>query len=473
MLHFSRSMGALRARRDHDAYVHVVLLQTAIVEISAAERLCAKNVHGETRAMSAPTARLDAGDPLARFRTEFFLPSGKIYLDGNSLGLLSRRAEAALLRVLESWRTHGIDGWTEGQAPWLTLAETLAQQLAPLVGAAPETLCVTGQTTPNLHQLLATLFDSAHATRRVIVGDALNFASDLYALQSHLRLRGLDPAQHLRLIPSRDGRTLHSDDIMAALAAPDVQLAVLPAVQFVSGQLLDLAAITREARTRGVVIGFDCSHSIGAVPHAFDADGVDFAFWCNYKWLNAGPGAVGGLYLNRRHFHRAPGFAGWWGVQPDRRFAMSPQHEAAAGASALHIGTPHILSLAPLHGSLELVAEAGGVVALRQRSLVLTDLLLARIDAELVSLGFTVVTPRAAAARGGHVALAHPDGWRICRALKHAGVVPDFRRPDTIRLAPSPFYTSEAECVEAIARLQRIVLTRAHENQPHDPALIP
>jgi kynureninase len=423
--------------------------------------------------MSAPAARLDAGDPLARFRAEFFLPPGKIYLDGNSLGLLSRRAEAALLHVLESWRTQGIDGWTEGGRPWLALAETVAQQLAPLMGAAPETLCITGQTTQNLHQLLATLFDPTHPTRRVIVGDALNFASDTYALQSHLRLRGLDPARHLRLIPSRDGRTLRADDIAAALAAPDVQLAVLPAVQFVSGQLLDLAALTREAHARGIAIGFDCSHSIGAVPHAFDGDGVDFAFWCHYKWLNAGPGAVGGLYLNRRHFNRAPGLAGWWGVKADRRFAMSPQHDAAAGASALHVGTPHILSLAPLHGSLELIAEAGGVAALRQRSLELTAFLLERIEADLASLDFTVITPRSAADRGGHLALAHPDAWRMCRALKAAGVIPDFRRPDIVRLAPSPLYTNFADCAEAVARLKRIVQTGAFENELRDPALVP
>lgn len=412
-------------------------------------------------------------DPFARFRAEFYLPPGKIYLDGNSLGLLSRRAEATLQQAVEAWRALGIDAWTEAAPPWLTLPETIAQQLAPVVGAAADTLCLTGQTTANLHQLLATLFDPAHPTRRVVVGDALNFASDTYALQSHLRLRGLDPATHLRLIPSRDGRTLHPDDIAAALAAPDVQLVLLPAVQFVSGQLLDLAALTRAAQAHGIVIGFDCSHSIGAVPHAFDRDGVDFALWCNYKWLNAGPGAVGGLYLNRRHFGRAPGLAGWWGVRAERRFAMAPQSEPADGAAALHIGTPHILSLAPLRGSLELVAEAGGVEALRRRSLALTDLLLAQIDAELAPLGFRVVTPRAAAERGGHVALAHPDGWRICRALKAAGVVPDFRRPDTIRLAPSPFYTSAAECVEAVARLKRIVTTRAHETESHDPALVP
>ncbi len=417
-------------------------------------------------ALSLPPG-LDAADPLARFRAEFFRPAGQIYLDGNSLGLLSRRAEAALLRTLEQWRTRGIEGWLPAARPeavegWLTLAETAATKLAPLLGAAPDEIGVTGQTTANLHQLLATLFDPAHPTRRVILGDALNFASDLHAVASHLRLRGLDPATHLRLIPSRDGRTLRLDDLLDAFT-DDVQIAVLPAVVFTSGQLLDVATLTRKARERGILIGWDLSHSIGAVPHALDRDGVDFAFWCHYKWLNAGPGAAGGLFLPRRHFDRVPGLAGWWGVRADRRFAMSPQHEPAAGAAGLHIGTPHILSIAPLLGSLELIAEAGGAVALRTKSLALTDFLAARIDAELALFGFEIVTPRGHLARGGHLAIAHPEAWRICQALRIAGVVPDFRAPDLIRLAPSPLYTSFAECAEAIARLKHIALTRAYE----------
>ena len=419
----------------------------------------------------ADPAPHDRADPLARFRAEFFLPPGQIYLDGNSLGLLSRPAGDALARVVEEWRMLGVSAWTDATPPWLTLAETAAEKLAPLLGASPGEICVTGQTTANLHQLLATLFDPAHPTRRVIVGDALNFASDTYALQSHLRLRGLDPAAHLRLVPSRDGRTLRLDDLLESFT-DDVQLAVLPAVVFTSGQLLDVATLTRKAHERGIVIGWDLSHSIGAVPHALDRDGADFAFWCNYKWLNAGPGAVGGLFLNRRHFGRAPGLAGWWGVRADRRFAMAAHHEAAAGAAALHIGTPHLLSLAPLLGSLELIAAAGGVEALRAKSLALTDFLLARVDIELAPLGFAVVTPRGHLARGGHVALAHPDAWRVCQALKAAGVVPDFRAPDLIRLAPSPLYTSFADCAEAIVRLKKIMQTRAHEKFSNQPSLV-
>lgn len=409
-------------------------------------------------------AALEAADPLAHFRTEFHLPAGQIYLDGNSLGLLSRPAEAAARRVLDEWRILGINGWTDATPPWVLLCETIATQLAPLVGAAPDELCVTSSTTGNLHQLLATLFDPA-STRRIILGDELNFPSDAHAIASHLRLRGLDPATHYREVRSRDGRTLNEDDIIAAFA-PDVQIAVLPSVLFTSGQLLDLARLTREAHTRGIVIGFDCSHSIGAVPHAFDADGVDFAFWCSYKYLNAGPGAVGGLFLHRRHHARTPGLAGWWGVALERRFAMSHTHEAAAGAAALHVGTPHVLSVAPLQGALELFAAAGGLAPLREKSLALTAFLIDLADAHLAPLGFSVVTPREPARRGGHVSLAHPEAWRMCQALKAVGVVPDFRPPDVVRLAPTALYNSYSDCVATIERLHHIAVTRGYETFP-------
>jgi kynureninase len=415
---------------------------------------------------------LDRTDLLARFRAEFHLPQGIIYLDGNSLGLLSRRAEASLMQVLDEWRTLGIHGWTEASAPWLTLAEKAAAELAPYLGATADEVCITGQTTSNLHQLLATLFDSSTPGRAVILGDELNFASDLYALQSHLRLRGLDPATHLRLVPSADGRTLSHEAILSAFR-PDVQIAVLPAVLFGSGQLLDLLALTKAAHARGIMIGFDCSHSIGSVPHEFDRADVDFAFWCNYKWLNAGPGSVGGIFLNRRHFGRAPGLAGWWGVRPERRFAMPRNHEPATGASALHVGTPHILSLSPLAGSLELIRESGGVSALRSKSIAQTRFLIELADRELARYSVTVASPRNDSERGGHVALAHNDAWQLAQALRAAGVVPDFRRPDLIRLAPSPLYTSFVEIADAVMRLKHILESGTYKSFSSAPALVP
>lgn len=411
----------------------------------------------------ADARRRDAVDPLARFRDEFYVPPGRVYLDGNSLGLLSRAAEASVLRVLSEWKTQAIEGWTEADPPWFFLAEELSSSVAPLVGARPDEVIVSGSTTANLHQLLATLF-SPRGTRTKILADALNFPSDLFAMESHLRLRGLDPATHLVKVASLNGHTLDENDIIAAMT-PDVQLAVFPSVVYTSGQLLDMELVTRAARERAILIGWDCSHSIGAVPHALARWDADFAFWCHYKYLNAGPGAVGGLFVNRRHAHRAPGLAGWWGSRKDRQFDLTHTFAPAGGAGALQIGTPHVLSLAPLQGALALT-RAAGIEAIRAKSLALTGFLMDLLETELAPLCPVIfANPRDDARRGGHVSLVHADAVRVCKALRRAGVVPDFRPPDIIRLAPVALYTSFEDCAVAVARLQTILATQSYEDQ--------
>ena len=424
----------------------------------------------ELREHEAQAHQLDANDALAHLRERFYCPEDHVYLDGNSLGLLSRDAETSLLRVLDEWRTLAIEGWLEAETPWFTLAETLAAQLSPLIGAEPDSVIVTNSTTVNLHQLLATLFDPIPG-RDTILADSVNFPSDLYALKSHLRLRGLDPEQHLQLVESKDGLTLDEDAIIAAMT-DRIRLILLPSVVYTSGQLLDIARLTAEAHRRDIMIGFDCSHSIGALPHSLDEWGVDFAFWCSYKYLCAGPGAAGGLYLNRRHHARAPGMAGWFGCRKDRQFAMSPDFDVASGAGGLQIGTPNILSMAPLQGALEVIAEAG-IDALRAKSLALTEYLIMLADTYLAEFGVTIATPRLSEKRGGHVALRHPEAARICRALRDAGVTPDFRPPDIIRLAPVALYNSYSDCFTAIHKLCDIVQNRSYEAYPTERGLVP
>ncbi len=408
-------------------------------------------------------SELDAQDELAPFAACFTRRPGQIYLDGNSLGLLSAQAKASLLRVLDEWETGGIDGWTQAEPPWFTLAEELAALVAPLVGAHADEVIVANSTTVNLHQLLATLF-APTAGRSKIVIDALAFPSDVYAVQSHLRGRGLDPATHLVVAGSRDGYTLGEDDLVAAMT-PEIALALLPSVVYTSGQLIDMARLTNEAHRRGVLIGFDCSHSVGAVPHDLSAWGADFAVWCHYKYVNGGPGAPGGLYLNRRHFGRPPGLAGWFSSDKTRQFDMAHALTPAPGAGALQIGTPSVLALAPLHGALGVIHDAGPE-RLRAKSLRLTAYLRMLIETELAGHGFSIATPRADARRGGHLALVHPEAARVCKALKAADVVPDFRAPDIVRLAPAPLYTPFADCREAVARLRRIMDERLYER--HD-----
>ena len=411
----------------------------------------------------------DAQDELAAFRARFYAPTDAIYLDGNSLGLLSRDAEAAVLRVLSEWKTQAIGGWTDGSPGWIDLAEAVAAQIAPLLGADAAEIAVAGSTTVNIHQMLATLYDPT-APRKTILADALTFPSDLYALQSHLRLRGLEPEKTLRLVGSADALTLDENALTAAMT-DDVQMALLPSVLYRSGQLLDMERLTASAHERGICIGFDCAHSIGTVPHALSRWGADFAVWCHYKYCNSGPGAIAGMYLNRRHFGRAPGLAGWFGNRKQTMFAMSPDFDAADDASALQIGTPPMLSLAAVQGALRVHAEAG-IERIRAKSLLLTEFLMHLADTELAPLGFALATPREPSHRGGHIALLHPEAAPIARALRRVGVVPDYRPPGMIRLAPAALYNSFADCEEAVIRLKRVMEQELYREPEESVALV-
>jgi kynureninase len=399
---------------------------------------------------------LDRHDPLRGYRDRFYVRTDRIYLDGNSLGLASRDAEAAVLRAIEDWKINAIDGWTTGDHPWFYLAEELGAMQADLMGASPDEIVVTGSTTVNLHALVATFY-RPDPRRSKIVADALNFPSDIYALQSQVRLRGEDPSRSLVLVASRDGRTIEEDDVIAAMT-DEVALAVLPAVLYRSGQWLDVPRLARAAHERGVLIGFDCSHSAGAVPHHLHDWEVDFAFWCNYKYLNGGPGAVASLFVHRRHFGTRPGLAGWFGSRKETQFDLALEFDPAPAAGAWQIGTPPVLGAAALYGALRMFQEAG-IEAVRAKSLALTGYLIGLVEANLARApyGFSVGTPREPARRGGHVALEHPDAVRICKALKARGIVPDFRYPNVIRLAPIPFYTTYRELWRSVQAIREIV----------------
>jgi kynureninase len=403
---------------------------------------------------------LDSDDILSRFRDEFYIKPNTIYLDGNSLGLLSKRAERTLLESLNDWKEHGIDGWTKGEHPWFFLSERLGEMMAPLVGAEADEVIVTGSTTVNLHQLIATFYKPA-GKRSKILADELTFPSDIYALQSQLRIHGFDPDTHLIRIKSRDGRFLEEEDIIEAMT-DEIALIILPTVLYRSGQILDMKRLTGEANTRGILIGFDGCHSIGAIPHSFSEWGVDFAYWCNYKHLNGGPGSVGGLYVNKKHFGSAPGLAGWFGSKKEKQFDMEHTLTPAESAGAYQIGTPHVLSLAPLLGALEIFAEAG-IENIREKSLKITRFLMDLVDQELSNMGFRIGSPQEDLRRGGHVSLEHNEAARICKALKENGIIPDFRAPNIIRLAPVALYTSYSEVWEAVDRLKKIMREKQYE----------
>ncbi|MED4159864.1 kynureninase [Shouchella clausii] len=397
--------------------------------------------------------QLDAADPLARFRNEFYIDEDSIYLDGNSLGLLSTRAEQSLLDVLDSWKQYGIDGWTKGKHPWFYLSESLGEKMAFLVGAKAEEVIVTGSTTTNLHQLVSSFF-RPEGKKTKILADELNFPSDIYALKSQLHLRGLDPEEHLIQVKSENGHILNEGDIIAEMKE-DVALIVLPSVLYRSGQILDMERLTTAAHQRNILIGFDLCHSIGAIPHQLGKWDVDFAFWCTYKHVNGGPGSVAALFVNEKHFGRSPGLAGWFSSNKQKQFDMEHTLTPAEHAGAFQIGTPHIFSIAPLIGSLAIFAEAG-IEQIRKKSLKLTDYMMTLIEHELSDYQFTIQNPRDER-RGGHLYIEHDEAARICKALKEENVIPDFRSPKGIRLAPVALYNTFEEVWNTIQVLKFIM----------------
>ena len=404
----------------------------------------------------------DDADPLSGFRERFEIP-GELYFDGNSLGPVSDAAEAALDSAVEEWRELGIEAWTEAERPWFYYGESLGDDLSPLVGAAPEEVVVANSTTVNVHTLVGTFLDARGDRPPGVLVNDLDFPTDHYAIRAQLRQRGFDPDEHLHLVESRDGRTVEEDDIVDALDTRDVGIVFMPSVLYRSGQLLDVERITAAAHDHGALAGFDLAHSVGVVPHDLSAGGVDFAVWCSYKYLNAGPGAIAGLYVNERHFETEPALAGWWGHEKATQFEMREEFTPADAAGAWQIGTVPVLSAAPLAGSLEIVREAG-IDAIREKSLALTDYLIDLIDEHLADLGCSVGTPRDPERRGGHVAIEHPDAEAVSAALRERGAVVDFRPPNVVRVCPAPLYTRFVDVWEFVDELREILATGAYED---------
>lgn len=404
--------------------------------------------------MSAITHPLDQLDPLAEYRDQFFLPPGKVYFDGNSLGLLCRSAEQAVLETLQDWKTLAIEGWIGGEADWFHLTERIAAQLGRLLQAPADSITLTGSTTLHLHQVLATLYRRDDSRRHILI-DSSAFPTDRYVVASFLRNQGCDPAEHLLEVATDDAGLLQEADILEGFRK-GVQLAILPSVVFTTGQLLDLATVTAGAADCDVRLCWDCSHSVGVVPLNLSELQPDAAIWCTYKYLNGGPGSVAALYLHPRWHELRPGLAGWFGADKSRQFRMEPELVPAAGAGRLQLGTPHVLSLSALRGALQVI-EAAGVERIRRKSLQLTGYLRDQFRGRLAEAGFVWATPEADDRRGGHLALRHPRARSLSLALRARGFVPDFREPDLLRMAPSPLYSRFVDCDALVAAIAQIL----------------
>ncbi len=407
--------------------------------------------------------KMDQEDSLRDFRDKFFIPENTIYMDGNSLGLMPKDTHTAVDRILDEWKNLGIGGWLEGKIPWFYFAETLGEKIAPIVGASHHEVVCTGTTTVNIHSLISTFYKPfGHRTK--IIADELNFPTDIYALRSQIEQKGLQPEKELILCKSRDGLTLNEDAIID-LMDDKTAVILLPSVLYRSGQLLDIPGLTREAHKKDIIIGFDCSHSVGTVPHYFDDWEVDFALWCSYKYLNGGPGCPAFLYINKRHFQKSPGMTGWFGYVKEKQFDLLSDFEHEKNAGGWQISSPSILSSATLEITLDIINKAG-IQNIRDKSKKLTSYLIYLVQ-EILSdqpYSFTIGSPEDPDKRSGHVALIRKDGLRVTKALKARGVIPDYRPDNLIRIAPVALYNSFNEVWKVVDYLKQIIDKKEFEH---------
>jgi kynureninase len=401
------------------------------------------------RSLTYARAR-DAADTLARFRAQFAQPvsaAGEplVYLCGHSLGLQPLSARQRINEELDDWATLGVRGHEAARRPWIPYHEVMRAGLATLTGAHPGEVVAMNSLTVNLH-LMLTSFYQPSGTRTRILLEANAFPSDRHALASQISWHGLDPhEQLLQLQPADASGLITTEQIEYFLEhrGPEIALVLWPGTQYLSGQVFDLPRIAAAARKAGCAVGFDLAHSIGNVPLNLHDSGADFAVWCSYKYLNAGPGAIGGCFVHERHAQERsrPRLAGWWGHDPYTRFAMGPDFAPAPGADGWQISNPPILSAAPLVASLELFHDAG-LTHLRAKSVALTGYLAFLLDA----LPIEILTPGGVQARGCQLSLRLGQDARHGRAvferLQRAGMVCDWREPDVIRVAPVPLYNS-------------------------------
>jgi kynureninase len=397
--------------------------------------------------------RLDSEDPLRRFRAQFHVPLRSknkplIYLCGNSLGLMPKRAKQLVDDELEDWAKLGVDAHLSARTPWYNYHETLREPAARLVGAQPNEVVCMNSLTVNLHLMMATFYRPTK-TRFKILMEAPAFPSDTYAIKSQIIHHGFDPDSALILAqPPKNEFTVRRETIEAILEkeGEQIELVLFAGINFFTGQWFDVASIAANARKHGCKVGIDLAHAVGNVPLALHDWNVDFAVWCSYKYLNAGPGSVAGAFVHERHAtnRSLPRLAGWWGNDPATRFRMQLERDfvPVASADSWQISNPPILSMAPLRASLAIFDEAGGMAPLRAKSVQLTGYLQFLLDRAPSKL-FTVITPKEPEERGCQLSiLVHQHPKELFRALEEAGVKCDFREPNVIRAAPAPLYNT-------------------------------
>ncbi|EKM55401.1 uncharacterized protein PHACADRAFT_161382 [Phanerochaete carnosa HHB-10118-sp] len=438
-------------------------------------------------------------DPLRKFRDDFVIPTNKTmkatrvsealldqtctYLCGNSLGAMPKRSRQLVQEELDVWGTRGVEGHFDHphDRSWMYIADTVHPILAELVGANESEIACMGTLTANLHLMVNTFYKPTTARYKILC-ETKAFPSDQYAFASQVMRHGLDPYDAIIELAPRLGEfTLREEDMLEVIAkqGETIALVLFSGVQYYTGQWFPMQNVTKAAKAQGCVCGWDLAHAVGNVPMSLHDWGVDFAVWCTYKYLNSGPGGIGGLFVHDHWAGRPTQFAGWWGHDPATRFAMPSQFAAIPGAQGFQQSNPSVLATVALLGSLQLFHAAGGMAPLRERSLRLTGHLerLLRLSAFWIApdvaggleereardvFGFTVITPVDPAQRGSQLSLTFfPIGGKmmpkVMDALAQRGVVGDSRKPDVIRLAPCALYNTFEDVERAVEVLEEVL----------------
>lgn len=398
-------------------------------------------------------AQLDAQDPLREFRHQFHIPPGpdgqdSVYMCGNSLGLQPRTARAAVERQFTNWEQLAVEGHFMGDTPWMNFHERLTDATAHIVGAKPVEVVVMNNLTTNLHLLLVSFYRPTIARYKVLMEGGA-FPSDQYALETQVRMHGLSPEDAIvELVPRPGEHTLRTEDILAKIEELGGTLAtvIMGGINYYTGQVYDMAAITEAGHTVGAKVGFDLAHAAGNIPLQLHDWDVDFACWCTYKYLNSGPGGVAGAFVHER-FADQPELlrlAGWWGHDDKVRFKMQKGFRPMRGAAGWQLSNSAILTMAVHEAALAVHEAAGGMAALRRKSEQLTaylEFLITRLNLPKTQL--EIITPSDPAQRGCQLSLlVHQNGRALFEHLASVGIIGDWREPNVIRLAPVPLYNS-------------------------------
>ena len=411
---------------------------------------------------------MDQSDPLRSFRNKFLMPERDgmqcSYFLGNSLGLQPRSANNAIQEILRQWQDHGVEGFFEGEKPWLSYHDQLTPLLAKVVGAKPAELVIMNQLSVNLHLMMVSFY-RPQGKRVKIICEAKAFPSDQYIFETQVKYHGLDPASCIIEVGPRSGtHYIETDDILAAIEEnkDEVALVLFSGINYYSGQVFDMQKITEAGQRAGAIVGFDLAHAAGNIELRLHDWGADFACWCSYKYLNSGPGAIGGVYIHERHHSNTniPRFAGWWGYDAGTRFKMEKGFVPDAGANGWQLSTPSLLLYATHKASLELFEEAGmeNLHAKRKRLNVFLWFMLDAVQTKQSEMILEVITPRNEMEHGCQISLlVHKNGRKIYDALMQRGIMVDWREPNVIRLAPVPFYNTFVEVYNFATALSEII----------------